>query len=80
MSNNKFNKVFQPIVSVLHSLHHIATRHSYLLYKAEKLSVVCLSALFGMLISQLCQHGLKWDLLEVKAVSLRITKFIFTSL
>ena len=53
------------------------------LYKAEKLSIclfVCLSALFGRLITQPCQHGLKQDLLEIKAVSLRITKFIFTSL
>ena len=44
---------------------------------------VCLSVrlsvyTFGMLITQLCQHGLKRDLLEMKAVSLRITKFIFT--
>ena len=38
------------------------------------------SALFGTLISKPCQHGLKRDLLEMKAVSLRITKFIFKSL
>ena len=49
------------------------------LYKAEKPSV-CLSALFDTLITQPCQHGLKQDLLEMKAVPLRITKFIFTSL
>ena len=52
------------------------------LYKAEKPSV-CLSvrpsALFGTLISQPCQHGLTRDLLEMKTVSLRITKFIFKS-
>ena len=56
----------------------------YLLHKAEKpsvcLSIRLLSALFGTLITQSCQHRLKrelWDLLEIKAVSLRITKFIF---
>ena len=57
----------------------LASIYIFLLYKAEKPSV-CLSALFGTLISQPCQHGLKRDLLEMKAVSLRITKFIFTSL
>ena len=61
-------------------LYHYTTT---LLYKAEKPSVclsVRLSALFGTLISQPCQHVLKRDLLKMKAVSLRITKFIFTSL
>ena len=51
--------------------------------KAEKPSV-CLSvrpsALFGTLITQQCQHGLKRDLLEMKVVSLKMTKFIFASL
>ena len=41
---------------------------------------VCLLALFGTLITQPCQHGLKQDLLKMKAVSLRLTNFIFTSL
>ena len=31
--------------------------------------------LFGTLITQPCQHGLKQDLLEMKAVPLRIKKF-----
>ena len=48
----------------------------YLLYKAEKLSV-CLSA---TPISQPCQHGLKPDLLEMKAESSGMTKFVFKSL
>ena len=54
----------------------------FLLYKAEKPSVcpsVRLSALFGTLITQPWQHVLKRDLLEMKAVYLRITKFIFKS-
>ena len=50
-----------------------------LLYKAEKPSVR-LSVLFGTLITQLCQHRLKQDLLEMKALFLRIAKCIFTSL
>ena len=59
-------------------LHDRAGALASLLYKAEKLSV-CPSV--GVtLTSQLCQHGLKRDLLELKAVSLRITKFIFKSL
>ena len=33
-----------------------------------------------MLITQPCLHGLKRDLLDMEAVSLRITKFIFKSL
>ena len=37
---------------------------------------VCLSALFVMLITQPCQHGLKQDLLKMKAVSLMI-KILF---
>ena len=37
---------------------------------------VCLSALFDTLITQLCQHRLKRDLLKMKAVALKITKFI----
>ena len=64
-------------------LHDRAGTLASLLYKAVKLKSclsVCLSALFGTLISHPCQHGLKRDLLEMKAVSLRITKFIFTSL
>ena len=60
-------------------LHDRAGTLASLLYKAEKPSVFP-SALFGTLISQPCQRGLKWDLLEKKAVSLRITKFIFKSL
>ena len=55
-------------------LYHYTTN---LLYKAEKKLSVCI---FGTLITQPCQHRLKRDLLEMKAVSLRITKFIFTSL
>ena len=51
-----------------------------LLYKVEKSSVrlsVCLSiCTFGMLIAQLCQHGLKPDLFEMKAESLYITMYI----
>ena len=38
------------------------------------------SALSCTLIFQPLLHGLKRDLFEMKAVSLRITKFIFTSL
>ena len=57
---------------------------TYLLYKTEKLSVhlsvylyVCLSiGIFGLLITQQSLQGLKWDLFEMKAVSLRITEFI----
>ena len=63
-------------------LHDRAGTLASLLYKAEKPSVclsVCLSVCVT-LISLLCQHGLKRDLLEMKAVSLRITKFIFKSL
>ena len=64
-------------------LHDRAGTLVSILYKAEKPSVrlsVHPSALFGTLISQPCQQGLKRDLLETKAVSLRITKFIFKSL
>ena len=52
---------------------------TYLPYKAEK---PCLSVHlhFGMLVTQQSLHGLKWDLLKMKAVSLRITEFSFTSL
>ena len=60
-------------------LHDRAGTLASLLYKAEKPSV-CPSTLFGTMISQPCQRGLKRDLLEMKAVSLRITKFIFKSL
>ena len=64
-------------------LHDRAGTLASLLYKAEKPSVclsVCPSALFGTLITQPCQHGLKRDLLEMKVVSLKMTKFIFTCL
>ena len=47
-----------------------------LLYKAEKLS----ACIIGTLITQYSLHGLKWDLLKIKAVSLSITEFIFASL
>ena len=63
-------------------LHDRAGTLASLLYKAEKPSVhlsvrpsVCI-----MLITQPCLHRLKQDLLEMKVVSLRITKFIFKSL
>ena len=67
----------------MHCTCTIGQVHLLVLYKAEKLSVclsVRLSALFGTLIAQPCQHRLKRDLLEMKAVSLKITKFVFTSL
>ena len=48
----------------------------YLLYRAEKPSV-CLTV---MLISQPCLQQLKWDLLEMKAESSGISKYIFISL
>ena len=72
--NNKIN-----FITMLYFPYSALALH--VLYKAEKLSVclhplVCLSALFGMLITQPWQHRLKWDLLEMKAVSLRITKFL----
>ena len=61
-------------------LHDRAGTLASLLYKAEKLSV-CLSVyIFGTLITQQCLHRLKRDLLEIKAVSLNNTKFIFISL
>ena len=63
-------------------LHDSAVTLASLLYKAERQSV-CPSVYLSVcvtLISQLCQHGLKRDLLEMKAVSLRITRFIFKSL
>ena len=66
-----------PVMIIYDSVFALLDQH--ILYKAEKPSV-CPSALFGMLITQPCQHGLKWDLLEMKAMSLWITKFIFTSL
>ena len=52
----------------------------FLLYKAEKPSVhlsVCPTA---MPVSQPRQHGLKRDLLEMKAESFGTTKYIFKSL
>ena len=61
-------------------LHDRAGTLVILLYKAEKPSVCLSVCIFGMQISQPCQHGLKWDLLEMKAVPLKITKFIFKSL
>ena len=58
-----------------------------LLYKAEKPSVcltvclfVCLSAFLVGLISQSCVHGSTSDLLEAKAMSFGMAKFIFKSL
>ena len=53
------------------------------LYKAEKPSI-CLSirpsVLFGTVITQQCLYRLKWDLFNMKTVSLGITEFILTSL
>ena len=51
-----------------------------LLYKVKKLSVHLSVCIFGTLITQQCVHQSKQDLLKIKAVSLRITEFIFTSL
>ena len=50
--------------------------YMYLLYKAKKPSVCLSVCIFGTLIIQQCLHQLKWDLLEVKAVFMRYTKFI----
>ena len=52
----------------------------YCIKLKSHLSVCPSVCIFGMLITRPCQHGLKWDLFEVKAVSLGIAKFIFTSL
>ena len=52
----------------------------YYIKLKSRLSVRPSVCIFGMLITQPCQHGLKRDLLEMKAVSLRIAKFTFTSL
>ena len=52
----------------------------YLLYEAEK-PYVCLSVHLTITpISQPCQHGLKRDLLEMKAESSGTTKYVFKSL
>ena len=64
-------------------LHDRAGTLASLLYKAEKLSVRLQSSLQflgSMLITQECLHRSKRDLLEMKAVSIKNTKYILTSL
>ena len=61
-------------------LHDRAGTLASLLYKAEKPSVRPSVCIFGTQITQPCQHGLKRDLLEMKAESSRMMKFIFKSL
>ena len=56
------------------------TIHLFYIYKAENPSVCTSVCLTVMPISQPCQHGLKRDLLEMKAESSGMTKYVFTSL
>ena len=48
-----------------------------LLNKAEKPSVCPSVCIFGMVMTQQPLHGVKWDLLKMKTVSLRMKEFIF---
>ena len=61
-------------------LHDRAGTLASLLYKAEKPSVRLSVCLTVTPVSQLCQHGLKRDLLEMEAESSGTTKYIFKSL
>ena len=61
-----------------YTLHDRAGTLASLLYKAEKPSVR-LSALFWRSVSRPRLHGSTSDLLEVIAMSSRMTKFIFKS-
>ena len=58
-------------------LHDRAGTLASLIYKAEKPSVCLSVCIFGTQITQLCLHRSKRDLLEMKAMSLRIIEFIF---
>ena len=63
-------------IQVINTTHANFTKN--LLYKTENYISSCFSVcIFGTLITQQCLHQLKWHLLKMKAMSWRITEFIY---